>query len=59
MGVKVNEYLRSVSNQAVYAAGDEAASRGFPLTPVASYDGAIAANNIIKEYNENQLCWFI
>jgi glutathione reductase (NADPH) len=47
-GVKVNEYLQSVSNQAVYAAGDAAASRGFPLTPVASYDGAIAANNIIK-----------
>ena len=48
MGVKVNEYLQSVSNQAVYAAGDAAASRGLPLTPVASYDGAIAANNIIK-----------
>jgi glutathione reductase (NADPH) len=47
-GVKVNEYLQSVSNQAVYAAGDAAASRGLLLTPVASYDGAIAANNIIK-----------
>lgn len=47
-GVKVNEYLQSVSNEAVYAAGDAAASRGLPLTPVASYDGAIAANNIIK-----------
>jgi glutathione reductase (NADPH) len=47
-GVKVNEYLQSVSNQAVYAAGDAAVSRGLPLTPVASYDGAIAANNIIK-----------
>jgi glutathione reductase (NADPH) len=46
-GVKVNEYLQSVSNPAVYAAGD-AASRGLPLTPVASYDGAIAANNIIN-----------
>jgi len=48
-GVTVNEYLQSVSNQAVYAAGDAAASRGLPLTPVASYDGAIAANNIIKD----------
>ena len=47
-GVKVNEYLQSVSNQAVYAVGDAAASGGLPLTPVASYDGAIAANNIIK-----------
>ena len=47
-GVKVNEYLQSVSNQTVYAVGDAAASRGLPLTPVASYRGAIAANNIIK-----------
>jgi glutathione reductase (NADPH) len=44
----VNEYLQSVSNPAVYAAGDVAASNGLPLTPVASYDGAIAANNLIK-----------
>jgi glutathione reductase (NADPH) len=50
-GIKVNEYLQSVSNPAVYAAGDAAASRGLPLTPVASYDGAIAANNIIKGNN--------
>ena len=34
--------------RAVYAVGDAAASRGLPLTPVASYDGVIAANNIIK-----------
>jgi glutathione reductase (NADPH) len=34
----VNEYLQSVSNPAVYAAGDVAASNGLPLTPVASYD---------------------
>jgi glutathione reductase (NADPH) len=47
-GVKVNEYLQSTSNQAVYAVGDAAASGGLPLTPVASYDGAIAANNIIN-----------
>jgi glutathione reductase (NADPH) len=47
-GVKVNEYLQSVSNPSVYAAGDVAASRGLPLTPVASYDGAIVAKNLIK-----------
>jgi glutathione reductase (NADPH) len=47
-GVKVNEYLQSVSNPAVYAAGDVAASGGLPLTPVASYDGGIVANNLIK-----------
>jgi glutathione reductase (NADPH) len=47
-GVKVNEYLQSVSNPAVYAAGDVAASGGSPLTPVASYDGGIVAKNLIK-----------
>ena len=47
-GVKVNEYLQSVSNPAVYAAGDAAASPGPPLTPVASYEGRIAAENLVK-----------
>ena len=39
-GVKVNEYLQSVSNSSVYAAGDAAASGGLPLTPVAGYEEA-------------------
>jgi glutathione reductase (NADPH) len=47
-GVKVNEFLQSVSNPAVYAAGDAAASGGPPLTPVADYDGAIVASNLLK-----------
>jgi glutathione reductase (NADPH) len=47
-GVKVNEYLQSVSNPAVYAAGDAAASAGPPLTPVATYEGKIAAENLLK-----------
>jgi glutathione reductase (NADPH) len=47
-GVKVNEYLQSVSNPAVYAAGDAAASAGPPLTPVATYEGDIAAENLLK-----------
>jgi len=46
-GVKVNEYLQSTSNPAVYAAGDAAASAGPPLTPVASYEGKIAAENLL------------
>jgi glutathione reductase (NADPH) len=47
-GVKVNEFLQSVSNPAVYAAGDAAAGAGPPLTPVASYDGIIVAANLLK-----------
>ncbi len=47
-GIQVNEYLQSVSNPVVYAAGDVAASGGSPLTPVASYDGDIVANNLMK-----------
>ena len=46
-GVKVNEYLQSVSNRAVYAAGDAAASGGLPLTPVAAYDGRVVAANLL------------
>jgi glutathione reductase (NADPH) len=47
-GVKVNEYLQSVSNPAVYAAGDAAATEGAPLTPVASYEGQIVADNLLE-----------
>ena len=47
-GVSVNEYLQSVSNPAIYAAGDSAASGGFKLTPVASMQAQIAAANILE-----------
>src|SRR5260370_3760264 len=33
-GVSVNEYLQSVSNPSVYAAGDAVDSGGFPPTPL-------------------------
>ncbi len=46
-GVTVNEYLQSVSNPAVYAAGDAAAS-GPPLTPTASHDGDVVAANVLE-----------
>ena len=45
--IKLNEFLQSVSNPPVYAAGD-AAQLGPPLTPVASRDGRIAATNLTK-----------
>jgi glutathione reductase (NADPH) len=47
-GVRVNEYLQSVSNSAVYAAGDAAASGNPALTPLAHYEGRIAASNLLK-----------
>lgn len=47
-GVKINGYLQSVSNPAVYAAGDAAASGGLPLTPVAGYEGRIVADNLLS-----------
>ena len=46
-GVTVNDYLQSVSNPAVYAAGDAAASGGFPLTPIAGMQGGIVASNLL------------
>src|SRR5260221_14074842 len=46
-GVSVNEYLQSVSNPAVYAAGDAVAGGGFPLTPVAGMQGDIVARNLL------------
>lgn len=47
-GISVNEYLQSVSNDAVYAAGDAAATQGYPLTPVATMEGHTASTNLIK-----------
>ncbi|HEX9422073.1 MAG TPA: NAD(P)/FAD-dependent oxidoreductase [Pyrinomonadaceae bacterium] len=47
-GVSVNEFLQSVSNPAVYAAGDAAASSALPLTPVASAEGHVVASNMLK-----------
>ncbi len=43
----LNEHLQSVSNPAVYAAGD-AAAKGPPLTPVASHDAKIVAANMLN-----------
>jgi glutathione reductase (NADPH) len=47
-GVSVNDYLQSVTNPAVYAAGDAVKSGGFPLTPVAGMQGDIVAHNLLE-----------
>lgn len=44
--LKLNDFLQSVSNEAVFAAGD-AAQQGPPLTPVAAYDAQVVAANIL------------
>lgn len=47
-GVRVNEYLQSVSNSRVYAAGDVAATDGPPLTPIATTESHIVAANLLR-----------
>jgi glutathione reductase (NADPH) len=46
--VEVNDFLQSVSNPRVYAAGDAALPSGsLPLTPVAAYEGLVVASNLL------------
>jgi glutathione reductase (NADPH) len=45
--LRLNEYLQSVSNPSVYAAGD-AARMGPPLTPVSSHDAKVVAANLLN-----------
>ena len=44
--LELNEYLQSVSNPAIYAAGD-AAGLGPPLTPVSSHDANVVVSNLL------------
>ncbi|WAP71405.1 MULTISPECIES: dihydrolipoyl dehydrogenase family protein [Aurantimonadaceae] len=50
--LQLNAHLQSVSNPAVYAAGDAAAS-GPPLTPVSSHDAKVVVGNLL-EGNEHE-----
>ena len=45
-GIRVSEYMRSVSNPAVFAAGD-CADSGPNLTPVSANEGRIAGKNLL------------
>jgi glutathione reductase (NADPH) len=45
--LKLNEFLQSVSNPRIYAAGD-AANSGPPLTPVSTHDAKVAAGNLLE-----------
>jgi glutathione reductase (NADPH) len=46
-GLVLNEFLQSVSNPRIYAAGD-AAGVGPPLTPVSSHDAGVVAGNLLE-----------
>ena len=48
-GVVVAPHLQSTTNPAVWAAGDAAATPGMPLTPVAVFEGKVAASNMLKD----------
>jgi glutathione reductase (NADPH) len=47
-GVHVAGHLQSTTNPAVYAAGDAADTPGMPLTPIAVFEGKVAASNMLK-----------
>jgi glutathione reductase (NADPH) len=49
--VTVADHLQSTTNPGVYAAGDSADTPGMPLTPVAVFEGKVAASNMLKGTN--------
>ena len=47
-GVTVADHLQSTTNPTVYAAGDSVDTPGAPLTPVAVFEGKVAASNMLN-----------
>jgi glutathione reductase (NADPH) len=47
-GVHVAGHLQSTTNPRIYAAGDAADTPGAPLTPVAVFEGKVAASNMLR-----------
>ena len=51
-GVCVNEYMQSISNPHVYAAGDASSTDGPPLTPMAAKEAHTVAANLVDGNHE-------
>lgn len=47
-GIEVSYFMQSTTNPHLYAAGDNTATDGLPLTPFATMEGHIVAANILK-----------
>ncbi len=54
LGIKVSDSMRSVSNPAVFSAGDCADTPAPNLTPVSAYEARIAFKNLLAEKDERQ-----
>lgn len=48
-GVTVNDFLQSVDNPNIYAAGDSANTKGFDLTTVASTEARVVIHNLLNK----------
>ncbi|RLD23627.1 MAG: NAD(P)/FAD-dependent oxidoreductase, partial [Bacteroidetes bacterium] len=56
-GIKVNEYMRSISNPKVFAVGDCADTGGPNLTPVSANEARIAAKNLLAGEDELEMTY--
>lgn len=56
-GIQVLPSMRSVSNPAVFAAGDCADTGGPPLTPVSAFEARVAAKNLLARRDEREVSY--
>jgi glutathione reductase (NADPH) len=54
-GIRVNEFMRSISNPAVFAAGDCADTEAPNLTPVSANEARIAAKNLLAGRDDRRV----
>ncbi len=56
-GIRVRRSMRSVSNPAVFAAGDCADTGAPPLTPVSAFEARVAAKNLLAGRDEREVTY--